>query len=216
MRFYVHDVRFISAGGVQTPVTLDQGPWQHQRVALIDLEDRTGSCTEGTAEVNSVITGTVPKANYTGIAFKLGAPPDLNHSDVTTAPSPLNVSGLYWSWMLGRIFFASVVEAQVTVPDGGRPIANVHLGSTDCQGDPQDGGVTGCDKPNRPEFTFPNFGFERTIYADVKALYAKSAIQNTVCHSFTQADCVWPFEQLGINFVTGTNTPTTQTVLRAE
>jgi uncharacterized repeat protein (TIGR04052 family) len=219
LRFYVHDVRLIAAGGVQTPVTLDQSPWQYQNVALIDLEDRTGSCADGTAETNALIKGTVPKGIYNGVAFKLGVPSALNHADVSTAPSPLNVSGLYWSWLMGRIFLSSMIEAQVegdAGSDAGRPVSNVHLGSTGCTGSPQDGGAAACSKPNRPEFTFPSFRFSRTITFDVKALYSKSPARATACHSFTQDGCLWPFEQLGINFATGTNTPTTQTVFRVE
>jgi uncharacterized repeat protein (TIGR04052 family) len=217
LRFYVQNVRFITAGGTQTAVTLDQGPWQHQGVALIDFEDGTGSCVGGTAETNKVIKGTLPKGTYTGIAFELGVPSSLNHSDVSTAPSPLNVSGLYWGWLLGRIYFASMIEAQVTpTGDAGPPISNVHLGSTECTGAPEDGGAVTCSKPNRPVFTFPSFSFSRSIVVDVKALYSKSEAKNTVCHSFTASDCLWPFEQLGINFGTGSSTPTTQTVFRVE
>ena len=62
----------------------------------------------------------------------------------------------------------------------------------------------------------PDFRFSRTIVFDVKALYSKSVAQSTVCHSPRQrAACLWPFEHLGVNYGTGTSTPTTQTVFRS-
>src|SRR5690606_29644120 len=64
-RFYVSDVELIGAAGA-VPIVLDQGsPWQNERVALLDFEDGTGLCQDsGTAELNSIVTGTVPAGEY--------------------------------------------------------------------------------------------------------------------------------------------------------
>jgi hypothetical protein len=50
MRFFVHDVRLLKAGGEEVKVTLDVAePWQNARLALIDFEDKSGDCEFGTA-----------------------------------------------------------------------------------------------------------------------------------------------------------------------
>jgi uncharacterized repeat protein (TIGR04052 family) len=222
MRFYVNNVKLITAGGTEATVTLSQSPFQHgSGLALIDLEDGSGTCAGGTVETNAVIKGTVPKGIYSGISFELGVPPALNHTDVSTAPSPANVSGLYWSWLSGRIFLSSMIQGEPAADagaDAGPPVSNVHLGSTACTGTPQDGGPVACAKPNRPKYTFANFRFSRTIVFDIKALYSKSVARSTSCHSFAgnESSCLWPFEHLGLNYGTGSSTPTTQIVFKVE
>lgn len=104
-RFYISDVALIDETGKTVPVTLEQdGKWQHQTVALLDFENKTGACTNGTVEMRDRIVGTVPKGNYTGLKFSLGIPFDLNHEDATLASSPLNLTGLWWNWRLGYKF----------------------------------------------------------------------------------------------------------------
>lgn len=67
-RFYVSDVALIDETGKTVPVTLEQdGKWQYQTVALLDFENKTGACTNGTVEMRDRIVGTVPKGNYTGV-----------------------------------------------------------------------------------------------------------------------------------------------------
>ena len=118
-RFFVSDVRFLTEAGEEVPVTLAQdGRWQVENVALLDFEDATGACAEvGTAEMNAQIVGTVPEGDYTGVVFTLGVPFALNHVDASSAPSPLNLTAMYWSWQGGykfaRIELLSAAEAQV-------------------------------------------------------------------------------------------------------
>ena len=77
-RFYVHDVRLIDDSGAEVPVALTQdGLWQYEGVALLDFEDRSGTCSNGTVQLNDVVVGTVPFGTYTGIAFELGVPFEL-------------------------------------------------------------------------------------------------------------------------------------------
>ncbi|MFY0539306.1 MbnP family protein [Nannocystis pusilla] len=48
-RFYVHDVRLVTIEGEEHPVTIeDDGVHQGSGVALIDFEDGSGSCANGT------------------------------------------------------------------------------------------------------------------------------------------------------------------------
>ncbi len=102
MRFYVSDVRLINADGEEVVLELEPNQWQHQDVALLDFEDGTARCAEsGNEAMNSTVTGSVPAGEYTGVVFTLGVPFDLNHADVATAPTPLNVSSMWWSWQGG-------------------------------------------------------------------------------------------------------------------
>ena len=105
-RFYVHDIRLLDDSGAEVPVALTQdGLWQHEGVALLDFENRTGSCSNGTVQLNDVVVGTVPFGSYAGVAFKLGVPFELNHTDIATAPSPLNLSSMFWGWNPGRTVY---------------------------------------------------------------------------------------------------------------
>ncbi|MCV3213139.1 hypothetical protein OGM63_06305 [Plectonema radiosum NIES-515] len=52
-RFYVSDIALIDANGKAVPLTLKQdGKWQYQNVALIDFENKTGACVNGTMETS--------------------------------------------------------------------------------------------------------------------------------------------------------------------
>ena len=83
-RFYVSDVELIDSSGKSVPLKLDQDErWQHQNVALLDFENRSGPCLTGTQETRDVVTGTVPAGNYRGLRFTLGVPFALNHADAT-------------------------------------------------------------------------------------------------------------------------------------
>ncbi len=105
-RLYVSNLQLVRADGTTEPLVLDQDtPWQHESAALLDFEDRTGRCSEvGTAEMNSVVRGSAPGGEYTGLSFDIGLPHEFNHGDATTAPSPLNVNAMYWNWQMGYIF----------------------------------------------------------------------------------------------------------------
>ncbi|HEY3499144.1 MAG TPA: MbnP family copper-binding protein, partial [Polyangiaceae bacterium] len=83
-KFYVHDVRLLDESGTPVAAALEQdGLWQYENVALLDFEDDTGLCANGTAATNSLIRGRVPAGKYRGIAFRLGVPFELNHADLT-------------------------------------------------------------------------------------------------------------------------------------
>ncbi|WP_228019524.1 MULTISPECIES: MbnP family protein [Sphaerospermopsis] len=50
-RFYVSDVALIDNKGKAVPVNLTQdGKWQYQNVALLDFENKSGGCANGTIE----------------------------------------------------------------------------------------------------------------------------------------------------------------------
>ncbi|WP_437874977.1 MbnP family copper-binding protein [Sorangium sp. So ce513] len=216
-RVYLHDVRLRRADGELVPVTLDQdGLWQHQDVVLLDFEDRSGSCANGTRETNSVVRGVVPAGDYDGLSFKVGVPPELNHGDASTAPSPLNLSGLWWNWTNGYKFLRidSTTEA-----DQGAFL--VHVGSTSCANG-ADGKVT-CDRPNIAEVTFEDIDpLATTVVADYAALVLNSDVGASAgahggCMSEPDnADCALVFTQLGIDIADGSPRPEHQAFFRVE
>lgn len=141
LRFYVHDVRLVTSAGVEVPVTLeDDGAFQTEGVALLDFEDG-GECEGGNVETHTTLTGSIPASEtFTALRFRVGLPESLNHLDVASQPSPLNVTSMYWSWTSGYKFLR--FEGQST----GQPTGFFfHLGSTDCAAG------TGCEIANRPE-----------------------------------------------------------------
>jgi len=156
-RFYVHDVALVKADGSRQTLTLDQdGVWQHQNVALLDLRRDCGS---GALPTNSAVVGTVADADYTGICFKVGVPYALNHVNDATAPSPLNSSGMLWSWRSGRKFIR--IDGMGD-PTNAKQAFHIHLGSTQCPGsDPNAPPTAACGYPNIAEFCLNNFDVDR-------------------------------------------------------
>lgn len=187
-RFYVSDIALIDANGKAVPLNLKQdGKWQYQNVALIDFENKTGGCANGTIETSDRIVGTIPKGNYKGLKFTLGVPSNLNHEDSTLAPSPLNLTSLWWSWRLGykfaRIDFENQRTAQATMhkqhqhndKENGNGFL-IHLGSTGCQAETStQKPAKECSNPNTSTITFTNFNPAKNIVvADIARLLAST------------------------------------------
>ncbi len=112
LRFFVSDVDLLDANGAAVPVGLDQdGVWQYKSVALVDLEDGTGGCRNGNAAMHTAATGVVPAGHYVGLRFFVGVPYELDHGDPLTAPSPLNMTAMFWNWQFGYKFIRAEVTA---------------------------------------------------------------------------------------------------------
>ncbi|AKF04835.1 MbnP family copper-binding protein [Sandaracinus amylolyticus] len=213
-RFYVHDVRLVDARGEEVALAMSEDDFQHMGVALIDFEDATGTCDSGDAETRDTIRGTVPAGDYVGLRFRIGVPFALNHADLTSLPSPLNRTSLFWSWRGGHLFFSGVTRTAGDAPN----THFTHVGSTMCSGDPAMGmPVTGCARPNRPSIDLDGFDPESdAIIVDLAEVKADVDVATGAgCHSFTDA-CAFPFDALGLNWSTGSETPSTQTVFRVE
>ncbi len=205
-RFYVQDVELIGTGGTRTPLALDQdGTWQYQNVGFLDFENFTGGCADGTPETNVTLRGKVPPGPYTGIAFTIGVPEALNHKDLTTLPAPLNVSGLWWGWNFGHIFFAAVSHTEITTPTPGTNDHYVHVGSTGCTGEAETGQAVTCTNANRPRVQITGFDpLTQAIQVDYGAVLSGSALTTSEgCHSFTADTCTAPFTRVGLDFTTG-------------
>ncbi len=203
-RFYVSDISLIDASGEVVPLELEQdGKWQYETVALLDFEDRSGPCANGTPETRDQVVGSVPAGDYQGLQFTLGVPFDLNHADATLAPSPLNLTSMWWNWQGGYKFVridleptmammdreegAEAEEASADHGDHGRSHGEhgeshseasgflIHLGSTGCQVPEGEQQPTACSNPNRTQIIFEDFDLEQdVVIADLTALVSGS------------------------------------------
>ncbi|MGY6536544.1 MAG: MbnP family copper-binding protein [Pararhodobacter sp.] len=191
-RVFVTNARLIGADGTETPIALDQdGVWQLDNVALLDFEDATGTCVNGTPDMNTTLRGTVPAGDYTGLAFDIGVPFDLNHGDPTLAASPLNLTAMFWNWQ-GGYKFIKIELSSTGLPathDANRGWA-LHLGST------------GCASEARTVAPAAN-----TVIFDVAPVLAEAnADMNTPetipgCMSFlNDVDCIPVMSRLGLGF----------------
>ncbi|HTS30644.1 MAG TPA: MbnP family copper-binding protein [Bryobacteraceae bacterium] len=204
-RFYVHNVALIDDTGKPVPLQLTQeGKWQLDDVALLDFEDATGGCANGTPDTNDRVVGTVPEGRYTGLRFTLGVPFNKNHTDLTAQPPPLNLTALAWVWNAGRKF-ARLDFSSTGMPRG----YSVHLGSTGCT--PNNSKVTPpeqCSQPNRVDVEFSGFDAQTdVVLADLAALLQDSNIDtnqpNTPagCMSGPEdRDCAGLFANFGLPF----------------
>lgn len=202
-RLYIHDIRLVDDKGAEVPFELEQdGVWQYKGVALLDFEDKTGSCVNGTEVTHTTLQGKAPAGVYKGLKFKVGVPFELNHADSAVAPSPLNLSTMFWSWNGGYKFLR--LDAKVT---DGAP-KNLHLGSTGCQGDGN--AVTSCANPNRPEIELSGFDpLQGKILLDYAAIMATTDLSQDGggapgCMSgVDDPECATIFPALGLSLQTG-------------
>lgn len=217
-RFYAHGVRLVDDAGGEAPLALAQdGLWQLDDVALLDFEDATGACSNGTPAMNAVVTGTVPAGRqWRGLRFTLGVPFEKNHTDLLKMPSPLNLTALSWSWNAGRKF-ARLDFSSTGVPRG----YAIHLGSTGCQPDDSETTVpTRCGVANRPVVALDGFDPARdVVVADLAELLKDSDVDQggrmmSGCMSGPKtAACAPIFAHLGLAF--GEQAAAPQTFFRA-
>jgi uncharacterized repeat protein (TIGR04052 family) len=226
LRLYLADVALIDANGQSIPLNLKQdGKWQYQNVALLDFEDKSGGCGNGTAETRTKIVGTIPQGNYQGLQFTLGIPAELNHADATLAASPLNLTSLWWNWRGGYKFMRLDLQTQNTAlkqhsgkgqdnpmdmdsqthSDRGFPI---HLGSTGCQAASDTQQPLDCSNPNRTTISFKTFNPEtNVVVADLANLLTKTNLNTNQadspmgCMSSPEdQDCSGIMHNLGLAF----------------
>jgi uncharacterized repeat protein (TIGR04052 family) len=217
-RFYVHDVALVDQAQSRVPVELEQdGLWQYENVALLDFEDKTGACSNGTTETRTVVRGVVPQGSYVGLSFKLGVPNALNHLDNASAPSPLNLTALFWTWSSGYKYLR--VDS---VAMGAAGPFNLHLGATGCVGDPAMGDDVTCANPNVAEVELAFDLASDTVVAD----YAEAVAEADLlvdgggapgCMSGgADPECAAVFPALGLDLTSGDPAPQTLTFFRVE
>jgi len=227
-RFYVFNVRLMDAAGKETALELEQdGKWQLDDLALLDFEDATGSCANGTPDVNRTIRGKAPEGAYTGLRFTLGVPFNKNHLDPLTQPPPLNLTALMWVWNAGHKF-ARLDFSSTGLPRG----FSIHLGSTGCTPSETRNTIpTSCEAANRVEVSLPTFDVDHDeVIADLAALLQDTDVDKPenrapegtesgmrmgagCMSSPTTADCAGLFANFGLPF--GDRPATEQKFFRA-
>lgn len=199
-RLYISAVQVAGRDGKFVDVELDQNDWQHQNVALLDFEDGRSACTSGTQPTNKSIRGMIPSGEYTQLRFTIGVPEALNHLDRTTAPSPLNIDGMTWSWAGGY------KHARLDVNGW-----NIHLGTTGCTLADNNIENLDCsaDRPNRPTYTFNNFSADSVVTFDYAALVSTSDITTNAAGAVgcmsgaTDPECAPLFSKMGLDITSG-------------
>ncbi len=173
-RMYVSDFRLVTADGEEVPIELDrQMPWSNGQVALLDFEDGTGLCANGTPQTNHVVLGKAPEGDYRGLRFAFGVPFELNHQDPTVADSPMDLTALFWNWNAGYKF------VRLDLVTTGQPQGFFfHLGSTRCA--PSDSRVTpatNCAQPNRANVSLDGFDpASDKVVIDIAELLAQANV----------------------------------------
>lgn len=171
-RFYVSNLRLVTAAGTEAPITLDITDWQNFGVALLDFETTAGACVVGSAVTNTAVTGTAPVGTYVGLRFDLGVPVASNHFDYQS-PSmlpPLNNSAMAWSWTTGFKFTKLEVNVQRAALPAAPFTFNFHLGSTGCTGS---NAAAVCSKLNTPAIDLAAFDpATEAVAFDLAALLA--------------------------------------------
>lgn len=200
LRLYINNVQLLDGEGrVHDVRYATEYAWENDAVALIDLEDGTGACANGTREVFDRILGAVPERKYRGLRFTVGVPFRLNHENPLTATPPLDDSAMHWHWRSGYKFLRAGVQ---TATDG----FWIHVGSAGCEGTV--GHITACRFPNRILVELPGFvPGENGVGIDLAALLEGTDLddgQADDCSSGPAEDsCNAPFAALGIDFATG-------------
>jgi uncharacterized repeat protein (TIGR04052 family) len=212
---FVQDLALIRDDGTTVAIELElRAPWQSEQVALLDFEDNTGRCGEGSPEMNTEITGEVPEGTYTGLTFSNGVPAKINHTDFVTQPAPLSLYPVMnWGWLSGfRFIKAELVEVGTGLAFGQ---GAAHSGETACTGNPFADDVK-CAKSNRTSLRFDTFDpASDTVVIDVGALFAMTNLTElALCHG-TGSYCEPMFAALGIDYATGMP-KSGQTVFRVE
>lgn len=187
LRFYVYNMGLTDSTGNTTLLDLDPGPFQGQNLALMDFEDGEWNCDGGTPERHMSVTGTVPFADYTGLAFTIGVPFELNHpQDPTSQGAPLDDATMFTGPLLGYYFF-KLETTSVGEPDG----YPAYITSTGCTVGPT-GDTEDCTSPNRRTWVFNSFDpSENRVVIDLAALLSRNDLNNnsTTTSAETPAGC---------------------------
>ena len=217
-RFYVHDVKLVTARGDTVRAALrEDAPWQDRDVALLDFEDATASCANGTPETRDAVVVMAPAGTYRGVSFALGVPFERNHQDLASAPPPLSLSQLFWAWQSGHKFLR--IDMRATAGDSAATPWVIHVGSAGCANpDPMAKSPAACSHPNRATVSLPGFDPKRdVVVADLAALLSRVDVRRNQpktaagCMSAdTDSDCGGLFAALGLPHPSSTGTDTPQ------
>jgi len=158
LRLYVHDLQLVGSDGRTTPVVLDtDGVWQDGEVALLDFEDGSGACANGTTATRTLVVGKAAAGEHIGLRFQIGVPFAKNHADPSAADPPLNLGQMHWGWRAGYKFL------RFEAASAAGPPWRLHFGSTACEG--EIGAISACGFPNRIAVDLASFDRSRDVVA---------------------------------------------------
>jgi len=215
-RVFIHAVRLVTAEGTEHALELlDDGQFQARNVALLDFEDGTGECLRGTPALNKTIRGTLSeadrseRADYVGLRFRIGVPPELDLADPATLPAPLDEPTLRSAVTGFHVFLAAWAKLEPYAADV--PVftgVGVDLGAEGCVGT--------CARANQPEVALDGFDLDSsTIVADWRGVFDGldlrfcSQSPGTPCGCWSrQIDPLCPqiFPRLGLDLASGAST----------
>lgn len=202
LRFYVHDLRLSAAQASHRLALADDGGWQDGEVALIDLEDGSGTCRNGSPATNRSVRASArlpAHASKYQLEFSIGIPEELNHANPMLAPAPRNLSSMHWHWRSGYKFMRVGIETD-------NDVSWLHLGSARCSGTISN--IEGCAAANRPVVRLSDFDPNTDVVViDVARLLGPTGLgdgETWSCESgATEAQCALAFAELGLNPSTG-------------
>jgi len=99
LKFFMCDLGFSLATGIENS---PQAESTKHGVFFVDFNDQKNKVDT----LNAKIKFKVKVGDYSDIRFNIGIPRQLNHSDPTVAPPPLDIGkgDMYWEWNSGYIF----------------------------------------------------------------------------------------------------------------
>lgn len=196
LRVFVHDLQLVDDKGTHHPVALDSSsPWQTEALALLDFEDGTGSCRNGSAPTHTTLTGAADGGPWTGLQFKVGVPFADNHADPAKAQAPLSLTSMHWSWQGGYKFLR--LDA-----DLGESSTLVHLGSTGCAG--TIGDMSACGQPNRPQVTLDGDPTAGVVVMQLNPLLQPDTLDQGCMGAASHPGCAPVFAAVGLDAAQGT------------
>lgn len=153
LRFYVSDPYLIDPNGGRAVIRLDQTQaHQFEDIALIGVVWPGRNCDDQPS--TQTLSGDAPSGDYNALGFTIGLPFELNHANPLTAPPPLNIGSMFWTWQLGYKFLRLDLGPGADDKDAW----SFHLGSTGCRSPssvrppPEP-----CGRPNRLHVVLRNF-----------------------------------------------------------
>jgi uncharacterized repeat protein (TIGR04052 family) len=225
IRFYISNVLLWDAAGNAVPLVMTEDASQAKNLALLDFGYNTAAAGAPTctATYKTAITGKVVPGSYTGISFTVGVPvrsadltTKLNHVNVAdpASPAPLQTSAMSWTWQGGRKFIK--IDFRPDTPSkkfaagvvGTNAIANTHIGSTGCAGNPAAGAPeTACTNANRLGIKFDAFNAtSQKVVLDVAKLFKDTDLTYEgggapgCMSATTDPECAPIFKALGLGF----------------
>lgn len=196
LRFYVADVEAQNSEGAWIPFAKDARPWQSEGVTLIDLADSEEE--SGTAGMNNHLLGALPDGEYQRLRFTVGVPAAQNHSVYASAPSPLNIGSMAWSWQAGRKFMRLDGKECGDALEGAPASVTLHLGSTQCEG--EIGDIVRCEYDNRVSVEL-DWTIGDSITLDLDSLLQDSVFPGFCMAGAGDIGCEPFFTALGLDFV---------------